>query len=299
MALQDVSKMITDFQRLCHFAEWFTRVFRDPLSKALQQVFAKDLPEGEEPPDVLGMVDSLVRSLRSGLTAVTGSETELLSAIKKEEFLRNLVETLTKELRQLFDRARSLCRASFGAKKADEAGFPSRVADGYLPLLRQTDVVTFNLTGSDFDLGENQVPGSNHDATTIVNTYEPTAAALRKALDDITSQKALIQGKQVSKDELFASFKTTYGIFVAIVRGCFRLAGLPELAKRLTLTQRRRSSSGEEPEPDPDLPEDFSDVPEIPDEFADLVRLDGSDDAKESEGGEPPEGEPEEDAETE
>lgn len=296
MALQDVSKMITVFQKQCRFAEWFTRVFREPMTQALTEVFARDLPEGQEAPEVLGIVDSLVRGLVSTFKKLSGAEMKLLASLKKEELLRKLEVRLTNALKQAFDRARSICRSNFGPEKADEAGFPARLAPEALPLLRQTDVVSFNLREPEFDLGENLVPGSNHDVQTILETYEPAARELQKVLDDGSQQKAVTQGMQVEKNDAMASFRTTYGIYVAVVRGCFRLAGFTELADRLTLTVRRRSNGATEPDPSPgDEPPDTGpldggpsdggppdgnppvggdsdDVPEVPPEFADFVR---------------------------
>ena len=297
MALKDVSKMVTGLQKQCRFAEWFTRVFREPMTQALAEVFAKDLPEGEQAPEVLGMVDSLVRSLVSTFQKLSGAEMKLLTSLKKEETFRKMEVKLIDLLREAFDRARSICRSNYGSEKADEAGFPARMAQESLPLLRQTDIVSFNLRDPEFDLGENLVPGSNHDAQTILATFEPAARELQKALDDGNQQKAMTQGKQVEKNDAMASFKTTYGIYVAVVRGCFRLAGFTDLADRLALTVRRRSNGGTETDPPADdeppdggLPDDglpgdvppsvnptvggkFDEVPEIPSEFADLVRL--------------------------
>jgi hypothetical protein len=291
MALKDVSKMITVFQKQFRFAEWFTRVYREPMTKALTDVFAKDLPDGEEAPVVVGMVDSLVRGLRSSFQTLSGCETMLLTSLKKEEILRALEFKLTGLLRQAVDRARSICRACFGPEKADEAGFPSRMAEDPLPLLRQTDVVIFNLRNPEFVLGENLVPGSNHDAGTILGAFEPAAAELQKTLDESATQKAITQGKQAEKDEAMTTFRTTYSIFVAIVRGCFRLAGFIELADRMTLTLRRRPNGGEpdvpptDGTPDDGTPDDGTpdstpgngtpdEAPEVPREFADLIRPD-------------------------
>lgn len=284
MSLQDVSKMITTFQRQCRFAEWFTKVFRLPLVEALMTVFTRDLAEGQSPPDVVGMVDGLVLRLRNVLTALMGSETDLVAAIRHGRFLTRLRDKIALELRVLFIRARGVCRDHFGPEKADQVGFPARVADDYLALQRQTNVASFNLRDAGFDLGENLVPASNHNAETILGIYESKVTELEQALDDSVEQQAVIEGKQVKKDEDMDDFRTTYGIFVGLVKGCFRLAGLPEMADRLTLKPRRRPTSSATPgEGDPpassgepgssDDPIVQEEIPEIPPEFAELVRI--------------------------
>lgn len=240
MALLDVSKMITIFQRLCQFAEEFTEEYREDMVEALSRVFRSDLPEGQEGPDVLGLINSLLQRLRLTLEKLTQSETELLEAFREDTEFREIRRQLTLELREVFNRSRGECRNHFGRKKSDSAGFPARIADDPGALLRQTKLVDWRLGKPEFELGESLIPGAVTTKESILQIHQPKAEELRSGLADAVRRKARIEGKQVAKDQEMADFRTTYSLFVNMVQSSFRLAGQNEMAKRL-IRRRRRS----------------------------------------------------------
>lgn len=261
MALTDVSKMITVFQRLCQFAEEFTEEHRETMVAALANVFRSDLPEGQEGPDVLEMINSLLRRLRGTLAGMMQAETELLAAFKANNEFRSLRDRLTSELRELFDRARVECRNHFGRPKADSAGFPARILEDSGALLRQTRLVSWTLRKPDFDLGESLIPDSITTAESILKIYEPKAEELEAALADAVRRRARARGKQVVKDTEMTDFRTTYSLFVSMVRASFRLAGQTELAERMTLARPRRSTTASSSEEEPSEEEPSTEEP--------------------------------------
>ena len=249
MALLDVSRMITVFQRLAQFAEEFTEEYRDALVDALSQLFRTDLQEGEDGPDVLGLIQSLLRRLRTTVDDLFQSETELIGSFKEDTEFRTKRERLTLELREVFDRARAECRNHFGREKSDSAGFPARIAFDSGALLRQVRLVSWTLRKPDFDLGERLIPNSITTAESILAIYEPKVEELRTGLKSAVRRKTRIEGKQIEKNKQMDDFRSTYALFVAMVRSSFRLAGKPDFAERLTLTQRRRSTTSSAPAP--------------------------------------------------
>ena len=241
MALIDVSKTITLFQRLCQFAEEFTREHREPLVEALTSLFLSDLQEGQQAPDVKEMIDGFVRRLRRTLENMTLAETELLGAFKANIAFRDLRDQLMSELRVVFDRARTECRNHFGRKKSDAAGFPARIADDPGALLRQTKLVSWTLRKPEFDLGDSVIPDSTTTAESILKIYEPKVQELDSALSDAVRRRARARGKQVAKDKEVTDFRTTYSLFINLIRSSFSLAGQTELARWVALNQPRRS----------------------------------------------------------
>lgn len=281
MSLRDVSKMITGSEKLCEFAESFTQTNREPLAESLTTVFHPDVPEGETPVNVLGLVNTLLRRLRRTLGALTLAETLLVSALKKQEYFRSIRGRTTVELQVEFRRARDVCRANFGPLKANQATFPARVEDDPLALLRQTNLVTWNLSQPDFDLGESLVPGSNASAETIRGIYEPKVAELREVLDRLREAKSEVDTRQVEKDRAMEDFGLTYRLFIDMVGTSFRLSGDPDLAKRLAPPKRGRPSSSEDEPPteDGELPgpedspstDEQPEAPPLPPEIARLL----------------------------
>ena len=259
--LFDVSRMITLFQRLCSFAEEFTEEHRPALLGALTKLFREDLEESEELPNVDSMITSLLRRLRRTLESLIEAETELIIAVKENTEFTNLREELTKALREAFDQARTECRNHFGRLKADIAGFPARLAVNSSAIIRQAKVVSMKMRQADFDLGQPLISNSTATVETILEIFESKVDALHDAMSKAMRRRARIQGKQVAKDKEMSDFRTTYSLFVSMVRSSFRLAGEAELAKRLTLNQPRRTAAtpSEDPpsppqDPDPDEP---------------------------------------------
>ena len=251
-ALFDVSKMITVFQRLCHFAEEFTEEHRGPLSSALTAIFQEDLEEGQEIPNVDHLITSLLRRLRHTLEKLVESEAELIIAVKENSEFGTKREELTRALREAFDRARAECRNHFGRVKADLAGFPARLAVNTAALLRQTKVVSMKMRQGDFDLGDPLIRNSSATAETILEIFESEVEGLRSAMSAATRRRARMQGRQVVKDKEMRDFRATYSLFVNMVRSSFRLAGQDELARRLTLSQARNSSTSSPVDPSGD-----------------------------------------------
>ena len=259
MALTDVSKSITLLQRLCQFAEEFTEEHRGDMVAALNYLFRSD-QEGELGPNVHELIDSLLRRLRKTLVNMMLAETLLLATYRENASFRQLRDRLVLELRTLFDRGRTECRNHFTREQADAAGFPARIADDAGALIRQTKVPSWTLRQEDFDLGDAVIPGSTATADSILAIYESKVEELEGALASAVRRRAKARGKQVAKDKEVAEFRTTYSIFVGLMRGAFRLAGQPELANRLTLKQIGQSTGTTNPnpplaEPDPVEPD--------------------------------------------
>jgi hypothetical protein len=251
MALTDVSRQVTVFQRLCKFAEEFTAEHLDLMVEALSNLFRTDLAEGEEGPDVPALINGLLRRLRATLSNMVLAETELLGSFKANNEFRASLDQLTSDLRQAFDQARTECRNHFGRPKSDSAGFPARIRDDPGALLRQARLVSWTFRGPDFVLGTPLIAGSTTTAEFILGMFEPKVEALETALSDAVRRKARTRGKQVAKNKEMADFRTTYSLFVSLVKSSFRLAGQSDLAERLTLAQPRRSAKGTTPETTP------------------------------------------------
>lgn len=246
MALTDVSREITVFERLCKFAEEFTEEHLDLMVEALSSLFLRDLAEGEEPPNIPALISGLMRRLRATLGNMVQAETELLASFKANIEFRILRDRLTAELRQAFDQARTEGRNHFTRLKADAAGFPARIREDAGALLRQTKLVSWTLRRPDFTLGDPVIENSTSSAEFILNMFEPKVLELEKALSDAVRRKARTRGKQVAKNKEVADFRITYSLFVSLVKSSFRLAGQPELAQRMTLAIARRSTTDSE-----------------------------------------------------
>lgn len=262
MALNDVSKTITFLQRLCQFAEEFTTEHRDSLVVALNKLFRADRAEGEQDPDVLDTVNSLVLRLRRTLEKLVQAEIELVGALKETIAFRQVRDQLVTQLRVVFDRARGECRNHFTRLKSDEAGFPARLSDSPEALVRQAKVVSWTLRRPDFDLGEAVIPNSTSTAESILEIFEPKAQELETAIAETVRRQAKARGKQVDKDRELADFRATYSVFVGVLRGAFRLAGQSEIANRLTLNQIGRPTTSPTPSEEPEPPEPSDDEQE-------------------------------------
>lgn len=252
MALTDVSKMITDRQQKCEYVEWFMRNHGEALAQALAEVLRPVLEEGETLPDTWVLIKALMRYLRGTLEGLVDSEISLIDGVSDEDLSRQDRDGLIAALRQAFIDARGMLRSGYGLKKALAAGFPLRVAQRALALLRQSLRVSRKLRAAGFDLGEPQYElNGGVTADVILSIFEPKAAALRAALDSVTKEKTMIAGTQVSKDQKMQEFDQVYGLFVSLLQAAFRMAGMPDLADRFRPTVPGRPTPSTEPVPDP------------------------------------------------
>ena len=94
--------------------------------------------------------------------------------------------------------------------------------------------------------------------------YESKVEELETALSHAVRRKARTRGKQVAKDAEVADFRTTYSIFVGLIRGSFRLAGQFKLADQLTLARARRSAASTTPLPPQSPPSQEEPQPATP-----------------------------------
>lgn len=246
MALTDVSRMVTARQRLCEFVEWFVRVSLETLTEALTDAFQADVEEGQTVPDVLGLIEGLVRRLRRSLTWLIETEMELLASLKEEDFFRTMRDDVTQEARNRFMQARDICRTAFGERKTREVGFPRRVSEDQLALMRQIMLVIRTLTRETFDLGESKIPSMNVTKQTLLEHFQPPAENLRQAMDGLVRQRSLTQSRQGLKNQAQDDFDVTYDLFVDIVESTYRMAGKNDLADRFhraSLKNRSGSST--------------------------------------------------------
>lgn len=258
MALFDVSKMITTRQRLCEIVESFVRVSIDTLTEALTEVFRIDLEEGQPVPDVLGLVNSLLKRLRRSLEALIEAEMQLVASVKEEGIFRTLRDEFTSTLRSAFFQARDLCNTALGPRKTKDAGFPRRIAEEPLALLRQVLLVTRKFTDPDFDPGESLLPDLSAPREAILGLIQPKAAKLRQTIDGLVRQGNETQARQTVKNRVMDEFDTTYALFVRILEASFRLGGEVELAKRFRRASipTQRPNSSEVVDPGADEPSD-------------------------------------------
>ncbi len=242
--LSDVSKMITGRQRKIESVESFIQVYRFELVEAQTEAVRLDLDEGQPEPDVLGFVDSLVRRLRREFDDLVDSEMRLLAELKGDAVTRILRDRVTGEARESFFRSRSACRAGYGLPKSVEVGYPLRLAQHPLPLLRQMQFTGLQLRDPKIDLGDAFYKGAA-TSETLLGIFEPKAAELREAVNVATRSNRETQGTQVIKDSTLRGFDRTYSLIVRIVEGMFNLAGKSELAKRFRPVEPQRSANDE------------------------------------------------------
>lgn len=246
MAVPQVSKMITDRQRQCEFAEEFVLYHRPALVEAIDLLAQQDLEEGQPVPDVAGVADWLSRRLRRTFTGLTEAERRHLDEIANDAQYRERRDLAVNDLSAMLFDLRAIFRGAFGNAKAQEAGFERRIAQRPLALIRQTRRILGKLRDPGYEL-----PPSRHTAVavtreSVVESLEPPAQELRDAVTRVTREQTKVQGTQVAKDAAMADFDETYLLFVRILVAVFRLAGQRELAARLELSVRRRAQTPEE-----------------------------------------------------
>lgn len=246
MAVPQVSKMITDRQRQCEFAEEFVTHHRPALVEAVDLLAQQDLEDGQPVPDVVGVADWLTVRLRRAFTNLTDAERRHLDEIADDAQYRERRDQAAQALgTALFD-LRAIFRGAFGDAKAQEAGFERRIARRPLALIRQAQRIYAKLRDPGYELPPSRQQAVAVTGESVAETLESSAQELRDAVTLVTREEAKVQGTQVAKNAAMADFDETYLLFVRILVAVFRLAGERELAARLELSVRRRPRTPDE-----------------------------------------------------
>jgi len=200
MAVPQVSKMITDRQRQCEFADRFVVNHHDALVAALDRVFRQDLEEGHPETGALPYVDSLVRRLRRAFADLVAAEERHLAELADDGVYRDRRDESARALRDVLFDFRRMFRSAFGDRKAEEAGFERRIAQHPLALLRQTGRIVKKLRDPAFELSASRYEGVAVAREKVAEHLETPARQLRRAVDDLTNEQTKAHGTKVAKD---------------------------------------------------------------------------------------------------
>lgn len=237
-----VSNMVTDREKKCEFVQSFHSRHRQQLVDGLGRTLGPDLAEGQDVSQVVGVVDLLIRCQGRSLGTLVTAESTHLNEVSDDEAVRQDRNEATTEFRTTMFDMRDLCRLYFTRPIAEKVGFENRIAQDPVALARQGNRVLGNFQDPGLEL-----PSSSRYAALPV-TAEFVASALAPGLERlvalnnaITDERTGAQGTVVAKDEAIKNHDGIYRFTVQVLKGLYRLAGLPELAERLELTLRRRS----------------------------------------------------------
>ena len=229
MAVPKVSKMVTACQSKLARLESFVLTHRQTLVDALAKAFQQDLDEGRTAIGLVGVIDGLLARLRRIVQELLDAETNHLGELADDGQYRDERDQAAAALREMLFDLRDLFRASFGKRKAQEAGFERRIMQHPLALLRQAKHVLDRLRDRGLELPPARFASCGVSRAKVIEVLEPAARRLRLAIDHVGRETAQAQETLAAKQQAMASFGDTCAALVKVLEAACRLAGRRDL----------------------------------------------------------------------
>ncbi len=152
-------------------------------------------------------------------------------------------------------------RGACGREVTVDLGFALRIPEHPGELLEQAQHLTARLSESDVELPEIRYEGVTIDRAALVREMKPLVDSLGVALDDVAREEREVEAMKIAKDEAVATYDRTFGWAARSAESLFRMANLPEVAKRVRPSGRRAGLTVEVATQDP-MSEDSETVAE-------------------------------------
>lgn len=206
------------------------------------------LRRGEKLPDFKLFVELLIRGVEQSLDTLVRADDAYQHELTDDEAPRRDREARASELSDQLVELREVLSGLYGSDVLTAAGFSQSTPQEPILLSRFGGQVARALPK--VTLPRARVAGAKLDTQAAAKDLSERCGRLDQALAAVARETREAQAAQSVRNEAQASFDEALSGTASLLVGLLRLAGKPDLAERVRLSERRGASE-EEPEPTP------------------------------------------------
>ncbi len=248
----------------CRVVLWALLTHGPRLAEILNGPLGRSLPEG-----IQANFEQHVIQLREVLSAardlLISSDRNSRDQKAKTSRYRRVRDQAFKVLNPFVGGLKDTFRGACGDEAAEELGFASRTSFQPGELHEQAEHLTARLSEPDLELPTVRYRGVTLDASSLAEEMRPLVKDLGLALEDLGREERASEATKIARDEALIAYDRTFLWVARSAEALFKMANLPEVAKRVRPSTRRNGVTDEVESQDPDIPigdpeEDTEDV---------------------------------------
>ncbi len=213
---------------------------------------ANALPEG-----IRGFFDEQITRMQEVLSAARDllieSDRKQRDQRAKTTRFRQLRDAAFKELFPHVMGIKDIFRGAYGDTVAAELGFALRVPAQAGELHEQATHLLARLS-EPVELPSVRYQGVLLDPLSVVEEMRPKVERLGVALEDVTREERRSDAMKIAKDEALSAYDRSFQWVAGSAQSLFKMADLPEIAKRVRPSVRRRGVTVEVETQGPEIP---------------------------------------------
>ncbi len=247
------SKMLMQRLVSCRVVLWALLTHGPRLAEIFHGPLGRLLPDGLQ-----AFLEQLVTQLREVLTAARDllitSDRNLRDQKALTTRYRRKRDEAFKQLSPVVAGIRDTFKGACGPEVAEELGFAIRHPEQPAELHEQAEHLTTRLGESELKLPAVRYNGVTLDPSVLVGEMEPLVEELGQALEDVTREERQTDAMKIAKDEALQAYDRAFSWVAGSSASLFRLANLPEVAKRVRPSTRRSGVTEEVEQQGSDIP---------------------------------------------
>ncbi len=247
------SRMLMQRLVSCRVVLWALLTHGPRLAEIFNGPLGKSLPAGLQE-----FLEQLVTQLREVLTAARDLLIERDRSLRDQKSLtthhRRTRDAAFKQLSPAVAGIRDIIRGAYGPQVPEELGFALRTPVQPAELHEQAEHLTTRLDEPSQKLPAVRFNGVAIDPTILVAEMQPLVEQLGQALEDVGREERQTDAMKIAKDEALQAYDRTFSWVAGSAESLFRLASLPEVAKRVRPSTRRSGVTDEVEQQDPEIP---------------------------------------------
>lgn len=216
----------------------------------------------------------LARVLTAARDALITSDRDLRDQKAKASDYRQQRDEAFKVLGPFVGGLKDTFLGAYGAKAIQRVGFSLRTPQQPAELFEHAEHLGNRLVEPGLELPESRLKIVDLDPVDAAGEMRPMVELLGQRLEEVSREDRLAEAMKIAKDEALKSYDNTFLWVARTAESLFRLAELPEVARRIRPSIRRRGLTTElaaaNPDFDPEIeePEAANDdpAPEAPDQ---------------------------------
>ena len=148
---------------------------------------------------------------------------------------------------------RDTFRGAYGPEVAEDLGFAARTPDAPGELFEQAEHLTGRLSDPPPGLDASRYRDVNLDPAGLADEMRPLVGRLGQALEEVSREERKTEATLIAKEEALDAYERTFLWSARTAESLFRLADMPEVARRVRPSTRRRGLTAEVEAEGPDV----------------------------------------------
>jgi len=271
------SKMLMARLASCRVVLWALETHGPRLVEILNGPLGRSLPDGmrEFFEQHLTQLREVLRSARDLLIASDRKVRDQKTVAARQRRIR---DEAFKELNTFVMGIKDTFRGACGDASTAEVGFALRMPVQAAELHEQAVHLMARLSQPDAELPAVRYRAVTlHPPSVVVEEMQPMVERLGVTLEDVSREQSKVDALKIAKDEALEAYNRAFLWVAQSAESLFKLANLPEIAKRVRPSSRRAGVTDEVDSQDPDIPPDpEEDTGEVVDEVPAAFRQDAA-----------------------